>query len=283
MRHKFVTSIFIFFTLFLLVSVFKNTSKAEKSSSKLEKKRSFALPNTAVPLDNNLYYLGKAKDKDGKEVEGYAIIHYKKEKAKGGGSARTKPTQCYGFLADGAKWKTVEPWVVNPLNTRGLMESFVFDNLTADIVKWEDATDGVVGNGSGVNILGDGSITQNVLVADTSSPDNVNEVYFADVADSNAIAVTIIWGIFGGPPFQRALVEWDQIYDDSDYDWSSSGESAKMDFENIATHELGHSVGMKDLYTSSCVQETMYGYASNGEVNKRDLNTGDIKGINTLY
>lgn len=283
MRYKFIVSIFLFLTFFVLIGVFKNTSKAEKPTSNLEKKRIFALPDTAVPVEDNLYYLGKAKDKNGKEVEGYAIIHYKNEKAKGGGSAKTRTNQCYGFLADGAKWKTVEPWVVNPLNTRGLMESFVFDNLTADIAKWEDAADGAVGNGNGVNILGNGSITQTVLVADTTSPDNVNEVYFADVTDSNAIAVTIVWGIFGGPPFQRALVEWDQVYDDLDYDWSASGEQAKMDFENIATHELGHSVGMKDLYTSSCMQETMYGYASNGEVNKRDLNTGDIKGINLLY
>ena len=56
-----------------------------------------------------------------------------------------------------------------------------------------------------------------------------------------------------------------------------------MDLENIATHELGHSIGLGDLYTSSCAQETMYGYADFGEISKRDLNSGDILGISKLY
>jgi hypothetical protein len=95
--------------------------------------------------------------------------------------------------------------------------------------------------------------------------------------------VTIVWGIFSGPTFQRQLVEWDQVYDDSDFDWSLTGELYKMDFDNIATHELGHTMGMGDLYTSGCSDQTMYGYASEGETNKRDLNSGDINGINNLY
>ena len=103
------------------------------------------------------------------------------------------------------------------------------------------------------------------------------------MTDPNAIAVTIIWGIFGGSPFNRQLVEWDQIYDDATYDWSISGEAGKMDFENIATHELGHAVGMSDLYNSTCANETMYGYAAYGETKKRDLNAGDISGISKLY
>ena len=55
-----------------------------------------------------------------------------------------------------------------------------------------------------------------------------------------------------------------------------------MDFDNIATHELGHSVGMADLY-NTCTDETMYGYSTAGEIKKRDLNIGDINGINSLY
>lgn len=224
--------------------------------------------------------LGTAVDPaSGKVVEGYAIIHY----AKPAGSNGKKSTTCYAFLSSGAKWKTVEPWVVNPSNARGLDETFVSSNLTMDIAKWEDAADGMVGNSASVNILGDGAVTTSVLVADTVSPDGANEVYFADVSTSGAIAVTIVWGIFGGPPFARELVEWDQIYDDIDYDWSPTGEAGKMDFENIATHELGHSVGLADLYNSSCNLETMYGYADYGETIKRDLNTGDIAGVNKLY
>lgn len=96
-------------------------------------------------------------------------------------------------------------------------------------------------------------------------------------------AMAVVWGIFSGPPSFRELVEWDQIYDDVDFDWSSDGEANKMDFENIATHELGHSVGLADLYEGACSEETMYGYASYGEIKKRSLEAGDIIGVKKLY
>lgn len=238
-------------------------------------KAKFQLPANAVQVADNVYSLGVAFDKkSGQQVEGYAIIHRKDAAAKLG-AAKTTATACYKFLAKDAKWKWLEPWIVNSANTRGLDPTFVFNNLAVDIAKWETA--------ASYNILGDGIMTDITLVADTSAPDNQNEVYFADLSDPNTIAVTIIWGIFGGPTFNRKLVEWDQVYDDMTYDWSMSGEPGKMDFENIATHELGHAAGMGDLYNSSCSDETMYGYAANGETKKRDLNAGDIAGINKLY
>jgi hypothetical protein len=56
-----------------------------------------------------------------------------------------------------------------------------------------------------------------------------------------------------------------------------------MNFPNILTHELGHALGLEDLYSSSCNEETMYGYASLGENKKASLNIGDIEGVNRLY
>lgn len=233
--------------------------------------------------------LGDARDPaSGNLVHGYAIVHYREGLGRpagvGNGSRRGGGTNsCYGFLASGAKWKTVEPWIMNPSNTRGLNPVTVFNAEAGDISKWEDAADGVVGSGAGVNIVGDGVTTNATLTADTVAPDGQNEVYFANVSSQGAIAVTIVWGIFGGPPSQRKLVEWDQVFDDTDYDWSLAGEPNKMDFENISTHELGHSVGLADLYQSGCAQQTMYGYANFGETNKRTLESGDITGVSTLY
>lgn len=229
--------------------------------------------------------LGTAVDPaTGKLVEGLAIIHRKDGQVKPAAARPGGSTSCYSYLARGAKWKTVEPWIVNPVNTRGLDGTTVFNLLNGGVSKWEDATDGNITNGLGADVLGFGSTTTTTLIADTVSPDNQNEAYFADITDSNAIAVTIVWGIFGGPPSGRQLVEWDQVYDDVTFDWSADiiGVSAKMDFDNIVTHELGHSVGMADLY-NTCVDETMYGYSANAETKKRDLNSGDITGANALY
>ncbi len=261
------------------------------------------IPENAVEVSPGVFSLGVAIDK-GRAVEGYAIIDYKEGFAKptcnnngvcepelgekkncadcaGNGEATT--SSCYGFLANGAKWKTVEPYIVNPANTEGLSSSFVTGNLDADIGKWETA--------AGTNIIGTGSSTSQNLVADTISPDDKNEVYFADVGSPGAIAVTIVWGIFRGPPRARELVEWDQVYDQVDYNWSAdctsedcvSRGNEKMDFENIAIHELGHSVGLDDLYEERCSEQTMYGYAGYGETKKRTLESGDIRGIQGLY
>lgn len=257
------------------------------------------IPQNAVEVAPGVFSLGTGLDYDGRLVEGYAFVDYEKGFGKptgckddgvcqgwedpsctdcaGGGNGGGEPdtSSCYGFLSKGAKWKDVEDWIVNPSNAQGLTSDFVFSNLSADIEKWETA--------AGADILGGGLTTNVALVADTVSPDNQNEVYFADIASPGAIAVTIVWGIFRGPPQLRELVEWDQIYDDISFDWSASGETGKMDFENIATHELGHSVGLDDLYEERCSEQTMYGYAGYGETKKRDLGAGDIRGIQELY
>jgi len=262
--------------LVLFMAISQVSAKPNFSSARLSTPGTNRMLVLPISADNSpVISLGSAVDPGtGKLVEGYAIIHYRNGVAKppkaGGGR-----TACYGFLASGAKWKALEPWIVNASNSRGLSGDFVFANLGENISKWENA--------AVFDILGNGILTLDVLLADTVAPDNQNEVYFANVSSQGAIAITIVWGIFGGPPSGRELVEWDQVYDDIDYDWSSVGEVGKMDFENIATHELGHSVGLGDLYNSGCSEETMYGYAAFGEIKKRDLNSGDIAGVSKLY
>jgi len=243
--------------------------------AKPNKEAKVTIPSHAVKLADGVYSLGTARDLNGNAIEGLMFIDYKKENARPPGVGNGKNSnKCFAFLASGAKWKQLEPWVVNTVNREGLINSFIFDNLGADIQKWEDA--------SLTNILGSGSTTTGTLVADTSSPDNLNEVYFGDVGSSGAIAVTIVWGIFSGPLSIRELVEWDQVYDQVDFNWGSTGEANKMDFENIATHELGHTVGLGHP-SDGCIEETMFRFADFGETKKRTLNTGDIAGINALY
>lgn len=239
------------------------------------------IPEHAVEIAPDIFSLGTAVV-DGKVVEGLMIIDRRAPakpdgvgngNGKRGGGGNTK-SNCYAYLAKGAKWKVIEPWVVNPANSHGLADSFVFENTAANIQKWEDS--------AGADIFGNGITTSDTLVVDTNSPDSLNEVLFGTIDSPGAIAVTIVWGIFGGPPKGRELVEWDQVYDDKDYGWSATGEAGEMDFENISTHEVGHALGMghPDL---TCADETMHRYADYGETIKRDLNAGDITGIKGLY
>ena len=277
--NKAKTKLSIVFTLsiiLILISVFvlakPNTDRVPATNTKSGSE--VVIPEHAVEVAPGIFDLGTALDKDGRLVQGFMFVDYKKENVKPQGAGKRGTSTCYSFLSKGAKWKALEPWVVNTVNREGLINSFIFDNLGADIQKWEDA--------SLTNILGSGSTTTGTLVADTSSPDNLNEVYFGDVGSSGAIAVTIVWGIFSGPLSIRELVEWDQVYDQVDFNWGSTGEANKMDFENIATHELGHTVGLGHP-SDGCIEETMFRFADFGETKKRTLNTGDIAGINALY
>lgn len=240
---------------------------------------SVGIPETAVEVAEGVFSLGSRTDVDGRVVEGIAFVDYKKENAKppwaGGGKGKGE-SSCFAFLSKGAKWKTVEDYIVDPTNDAGLDESFVRNNLAADIQEWEDA--------AGTDILGNEVAGVVDIASIGNNLNGENEVIFADVESEGAIAVTIVWGVFSGPPFARELVEWDQVYDDVDFAWSSnpSGEAGKMDFENIAQHELGHSIGMGHP-ESGCTEETMYAFADFEETKKRDLNTGDIAGVNELY
>jgi len=280
----------------------------QQGQSKKQDKK-FALPDNAVEVAPGVFSLGWAIDK-GRFVEGYAFLIKDGQDKKGFGKSRAvkvcgngicepgenarrcpedcggevpnpepdpeepDTSSCYTFLAREAKWKDVEPYIVDATNIRNLNKSFIKDNLALDIGKWEDAAE--------YDILSN-ETTGSVDRYNIGNLNEVNEVMFADIDSPGAIGVTIIWGIFGGRPSNRQLVEWDMVFDDVDFNWSETGEAGKMDFENIATHELGHAVGLGDLYNTECSEQTMFGYASEGETNKRDLEDGDIAGISALY
>ncbi|MEK7584345.1 MAG: matrixin family metalloprotease [Patescibacteria group bacterium] len=237
----------------------------------------FTLPASAIKIADNLYYLGVAKDTDGRVVEGYAILHPKHENSKPATSGAGKPggTTCYSFLSKGARWKTTETFVFNPANSDGMNNAFVTSALGASATAWDTQVS--------FNLFGSGMTTSSTLVADSAAPDGVNETYFGSIANSNTIAVTTTWGIFGGPIDSRELVEWDMVFNDPDYSWGDAASNTNlMDLQNVATHEIGHAAGMGHP-SNTCAEETMYAFADTGEIKKRDLNTGDRGGIKKLY
>ena len=235
------------------------------------------IPENAIEIAPGIFSLGTTIDIDGTILEGYAIVDYKKgfhhRQGHNGGSSEASST-CFSFLAAGAKWKIVENYLVDSSNSVGLDQNFIRTNIAADIQEWENAA---VRNIFGVE--GNGSVNRGSI---GNAMNGQNEVIFGNIASPGAIAVTYVWGIFSGPPSRRELREWDQIYDQVDFTWNNNGDPNAMDFENIAQHELGHSFGLGHP-SDTCIEETMYRFASEGETKKRDLNVGDISGIRRLY
>jgi len=78
------------------------------------------------------------------------------------------------------------------------------------------------------------------------------------------------------------LIDSDIIFN-TNYTWGTDGSAGVFDVQNIATHELGHSLSLDDLYDPGDSEKTMYGYGSAGETRKRSLHPDDINGISYLY
>lgn len=256
-----------------------------------------AIPEQAREVAPHVFYIGESfDDQSGKTVQGYAFVTPKDEHAKPdgtpgggsnkdkGGSGGTTTSSCYAYISKGAYWKNNEPWLVNPSNTAGLDETYVFNTMLAGVDQWEDAANGTLNDGQGVDIFGNGTSTYEALSLDTALTDGRNEVLFGSIADSGVIAVTYAWGIFGGSPNNRVIVEWDMLFDQESFSWTDDGaaNSGSMDFANIANHELGHAFGLTHP-DDTCTEETMFRFASDGETKKIDLNAGDITGISKLY
>lgn len=67
------------------------------------------------------------------------------------------------------------------------------------------------------------------------------------------------------------------------FTWTTTGEVGKFDVQAIATHELGHALGLNHPPDTACSEETMWASAGSGETKKRSLEAGDKAGVATLY
>jgi len=241
--------------------------------------RTLILPPQAA--NSHVISLGTAIDPGtGLEVEGLMFIHRKDNPAKGGikgppnGGGDTE-SSCFASLANGAKWKNTENYIVDPTNSEGISEVTVETLIGNGLEVWDSEVSTDI-FGTQVAGIVDGM--------DTTAPDGKNEVMFGDIASSGTIGVTSVWGVFKGKPSSRQLVEWNMMLDDTDYDWSAevAGVEGKMDFSNIFVHEAGHALGLGHP-GDGCTEETMFRFASEEETKKRDLNDGDVAGVNDLY
>ncbi len=78
------------------------------------------------------------------------------------------------------------------------------------------------------------------------------------------------------------LLDSDIVFNTS-YPWSATREPDAFDVGNIATHELGHSLALNDLYDATDSEKTMYGYGTAEEIKKKTLDPDDIAGLVHLY
>ena len=245
-----------------------------------------SIPENAVQISDHVYYLGKSKDVDGTVVEGFAFVYRANDHAaKPPGTPGKGPSdkngdgevECFEYI--GGKWNPgTEGWLFDTKNTQGMNEAKLFTDFSNDIKDWQDEA-----GTSGVDILQDGTPASNEGF--TVGNDGLNQIFFGDVNSEGAIAVTFTWTTVGKPSL-REIRAFDIVFDQVDFAWSNKAVTPTantMDFNNIAMHELGHSIGMAHPKDGSCTEETMWRSAGVEETKKRTLNSGDIEGITQLY
>lgn len=246
--------VFVILSMLLLASV--ATASMLIPSSDRAKERSAAPDHSPVISET---------DSGEWDLERVDFIHYAKPEspAKVPGSGA-----CYKLM--GVKWNALPVgYVVNPTNPYGLPEEFVLGAMTTSAETWDSATSAeLFSNTVGVDYS-----------AQYGVQDFQNSLEFGQYPDGNVIAVTSVWYTRRG----KQIVEFDMLFNTA-FAWGDAAvDPSLMDLQNIATHELGHAVGLADLYTSSCSAMTMYGYSDYGDVAKRTLEQPDMTGLQSMY
>jgi hypothetical protein len=113
--------------------------------------------------------------------------------------------------------------------------------------------------------------------------DGVNVIMWKRLGASS-IGVTYVWYYTSS----GEVAEVDTLFN-SRYPWAIFPNGADCqttldayDFQNIATHEFGHWIGLDDRYGENEKDLTMYGFGAGGEIKKRTLEQGDINGKNNI-
>jgi hypothetical protein len=108
------------------------------------------------------------------------------------------------------------------------------------------------------------------------SQDGVSELGWARIVPKNVLAATWTW-----VNTSNQIVEADLFFNSS-WTWanlaSCSTSTSSFDIADIATHEMGHALGLSH-YSDGDAQATMYPSAPAGETRKTTLTAGDIAAL----
>lgn len=218
-------------------------------------------------------------------VEKVTLVHYPAGKALVKPAAKPTPTadsDYYKLLK--VKWDVPEGGVQFTLATTGWPSADVAPSYEAVRTEMEAALEAWDAATNTKELFKD-SIDYGGVVGPVR--DFTNTISLGPLAYPGALAVTTYWYDRRTGRFLEADITFSTAYSwGIDADGEGTGMtlgSSTFDLRNVGTHEVGHVVGLGDLYRTNYSELTMYGYAAPAETLKRSLAPGDILGVQSLY
>ncbi len=183
------------------------------------------------------------------------------------------------YILMGRKWTLKDPQIKMSLKddallaATGMSKTSVLVAVTAATNTWDDATN--------QNLFSDsGALTTNTA---NWKYDGVNNMAFTPyVTGCSALAATGVWYKTQGIPVGQMypILESDMTFN-SNLKWTTTGEAGKLDFQSVVLHELGHTIGLGDLYGQPINDgKQVMGYYTGV---RRSLGNGDATGVWKLY
>lgn len=165
---------------------------------------------------------------------------------------------------------------VNSLSTPSSVKSVFPTVVSNSFSTWGTLTNGVLFTNSGATSI------------NRARNDGQNIVAWSRLSRST-LGVTYIWY----NPDSGTVINVDTLLN-SRLSWSWTNPNSvdedqfcpttnTYDVQNILVHELGHWVGLGDLYDQADEDLTMYGYGSLRELKKDTLESGDTLGVQSIY
>lgn len=192
----------------------------------------------------------------------------------------TGDTRLFRVSASGARWQSLP--VVYTEDPQGAPGKIASDAVTKAFGAWDEQLSGdLFDHNTGV---APGTWACEPAGQVGHKPDGLNTVFWADISDAYPGALAVACVSFAAFPQSTVFLEFDMALNStSAWDTGHDEGAPGYDVQSAVTHEVGHVLGLYDLYLSSAKELTMHGYLTPRDIGKRTLEAGDVAGLLYLY
>jgi hypothetical protein len=191
----------------------------------------------------------------------------------------------YGFAANFASWGDYIEWSdlpwqyqIDPDGTPDILGNNEFEAIRAAFSTWENAPY------CGVDFVEGNQYDPGDTLQDYATPDGHNSIGWVPDFQGNSHPLAL--GLsYNDPQGAGHIIETNVILNDY-YTWRLGDWlpwEYVFDVQSTLTHEIGHAIGLADLYAAGNEQQTMWNTGPYRSTDQRSLEWGDFNGAHYLY